>query len=166
MKVLGHSVHQVLIVFPVGLLLTSVIFELIALGTGSAQFWTVAHWLMASGLVGGLLAAIFGILDWRHIPAGTRASRIGVLHGLGNVLVVALFATSWWLRSAPDAAPPTNALILSFLGAGLLLVTGWLGGELVDRLSVGVDERAHLNASNSVSDHGVIESTTSFRDAA
>ena len=26
------------------------------------------------------------------------------------------------------------------------LVTGWLGGELVDRLGVGVDPGAHLNS--------------------
>ena len=166
MKILGHSVHQVLVVFPVGLLLTAVIFELIALGTNSAQFWIVAYWLMASGLVGAVIAAVFGFLDWRRIPAQTRANRIGIMHGLGNVMVLLLFAASWWIRTVPDQAPSGNALLLSFLGAGLLLVTGWLGGELVDRLSIGVDEGAHVNATNSVRDHGVIEPTTSFRDAA
>ncbi len=166
MKILGHSVHQILIVFPVGLLLTAVIFELLALGTESAQFWTVAYWLMASGLVGGVMAAVFGFLDWRRLPAGTRANRLGLLHGLGNATVLLLFAASWWIRTAPDQAPSGNALFLSLLGTGLLLVTGWLGGELVDRLSVGVDEGAHVNATNSVRDHGVLEPTTSFRDAA
>jgi len=43
------------------------------------------------------------------------------------------------------------ALILSFAGVVLALVTGWLGGELVDRLGVGVDDGAHLNAPNSLS---------------
>src|SRR5262245_47461107 len=105
MKILGHSVHQVLVVFPVGLLLTAVIFELIALGTGSPQFWTVAYWLMASGIIGGLAAAVFGALDWQRIPAQTRAKRIGILHGVGNVVVVVLFAASWWLRSTPEVAP-------------------------------------------------------------
>jgi hypothetical protein len=62
--------------------------------------------------------------------------------------------------------PSTAILNLSFVGAGLLLVTGWLGGELVARLSVGVDEEAHVNASNSVRDHGIIEPTTSYKDAA
>jgi hypothetical protein len=33
----------------------------------------------------------------------------------------------------------------------LAAVTGWLGGELVDRLSVGVDDGAHLNAPSSLS---------------
>ncbi|MGZ8467318.1 MAG: DUF2231 domain-containing protein, partial [Candidatus Binatia bacterium] len=43
------------------------------------------------------------------------------------------------------------ALLLSFMGAGLALVTGWLGGELVDRLGIGVDEGANPNAPNSLS---------------
>jgi uncharacterized membrane protein len=166
MKFLGHSVHQVLIAFPVGLLVTAVIFEQIALGTGSAQFWTVAYWLIAGGLLGGMAAAVFGILDWRHIPARTRANRIGMLHGLGNAAVLGLFAVSWWMRTGPGQPPPNGALLLSVSGAALLLVTGWLGGELVSRLSVGVDKQAHVNATNSVRDHGVVEPTTSYRDAA
>ncbi|HWK33910.1 MAG TPA: DUF2231 domain-containing protein [Hyphomicrobium sp.] len=166
MKFLGHSAHQVLIVFPVGLLLTAVIFDLIALGTGSTQFWTVSYWLLASGLVGGIVAAVFGLLDWTHLPSRTRANRIGILHGLGNAVVLLLFAASWWMRTAPGQPPASDVLTLSFIGAGLLFVTGWLGGELVARLSVGVDEEANINASNSVRDHGVIEPTTSYRDAA
>lgn len=166
MKFLGHSVHQVLIVFPVGLLVAAVVFELIALASGSAQFWTVAYWLIAGGLVGGAVAAIFGLMDWRHIPSRTRANRLGILHGVGNATVLVLFALSWWMRAAPDHVPSANALLLSFIGAGLLLVTGWLGGELVTRLSVGVDAKAHVNAPNSVRDHGVVEPTTSYRDAA
>ena len=166
MKFLGHSPHQILIVFPVGLLMTAVVFELIAIGTGSVEFWTVSYWLIAAGLVGGAVAAIFGLLDWWQLPNRTRANRIGILHGVGNALVLALFATSWWLRENPGAPPTPTALYLSVLGAALLLLTGWLGGELVSRLSVGVDEDAHVNASNSLRDHGVVESTTSYKDAA
>lgn len=166
MKILGHSVHQVLIVFPVGLLLTAVLFDLAALATGEPQFWTVSYWLLAAGLIGGVLAAVFGLLDWSNVPSHTRANRIGILHGLGNAAVLILFAASWWYRGAPDQVPSTPILNLSFIGAGLLLVTGWLGGELVARLSVGVDEEANVNATNSVRDHGLIESTTSYKDAA
>jgi uncharacterized membrane protein len=166
MKILGHSAHQVLIVFPVGLLITAVLFDLAALATGEAQFWIVSYWLLAAGLIGGLAAAVFGVLDWSHVPGHTRANRIGLLHGLGNATVLVLFAASWWYRGTPEQVPSTAILNLSFVGAGLLLVTGWLGGELVARLSVGVDEEAHVNASNSVRDHGIIEPTTSYKDAA
>jgi len=39
---------------------------------------------------------------------------------------------------------------LSFAGFVLAGITGWLGGELVDRLGVGVDEGANVNALNSL----------------
>jgi uncharacterized membrane protein len=55
---------------------------------------------------------------------------------------------SWWLRRGAEA-PPTAAIVLSALAVGLALITGWLGGELVDRLGVGVDDGAHLDAPNS-----------------
>jgi uncharacterized membrane protein len=54
-------------------------------------------------------------------------------------------------RDSPNFQPGTFAYILSFAGAGLSLLTGWLGGELVERLSVGVDDGAHLDAPNSLS---------------
>jgi hypothetical protein len=47
--------------------------------------------------------------------------------------------------------PDALALILSFAGAGLALLTAWLGGELVDRLGIGVDDGANPDAPNSLS---------------
>jgi uncharacterized membrane protein len=68
------------------------------------------------------------------------------------VVVVALFAVSWLLRlNEPNYVPGTVAFILAVVGVLLALVTGWLGGELVDRLGVGVDEGAHLDAPSSLS---------------
>jgi len=150
-KLLGHPVHQMLIVLPLGLLTGVVIFDLLRLGTGGAQWSQVSYWLIPAGVLAGLLAAVFGFLDWTKIPSGTRAKRVGAVHGLGNVVVVALFAASWLLRGDPLADPSALALALSFAGGGLAMVTGWLGGELVDRLGVGVDEGAHLDAPSSLS---------------
>ena len=150
-KLLGHPIHPMLIVFPLGLLITSVIFDVIHLLTGTGTFSEVAFWMIIAGIVGGLLAAVFGAIDFLAIPAGTRAKQIGLVHGVGNVVVVALFLVSWLLRRDAPAAPGTVALVLSFLGVALGGVTSWLGGELVDRLGVGVDEGAHLNAPNSLS---------------
>lgn len=160
-KLLGHPLHQMLVVFPLGLLATSVVFDLITL-FGSVDYSPiVAYALIASGLVGGLLAAPFGTIDWLSIPAGTRAKAIGAMHGGGNLIVMLLFALSWWLRREQIEQPPQIAYVLSFCGAGLALVTAWLGGELVDRLGVGVSPNAHLNAVSSL--HGPADSA---RDAA
>ncbi len=155
-KLFGHALHPILIVFPLGLLATAVIFDVIYLFTSNNMWATVAYWMIAAGLIGGAVSAPFGWIDWFAIPSGTRAKSTGLLHGLGNVVVLLLFIGSWWLRrdSASASAPyvpSTIALILSFAGAGLALLTGWLGGELVERLGVGIDDGAHLNAPNSLS---------------
>jgi uncharacterized membrane protein len=157
-KILGHPIHQMLIPFPLGLLGTAVIFDIIYLVWGNAQMATVSYWMIIAGIIGGLVAAPFGLIDWLAIPQGTRAHKVGLLHAVGNVIVLLLYFGSWWLRrdssdtaSASAHIPSTLALILSFVGFGLAGVTGWLGGELVDRLGVGVDNGANLDAPNSLS---------------
>lgn len=149
-KLLGHPIHQMLIVFPLGLLAMAVIFDVIALAFGNGYWSEIAYWMIAAGVITGLVAAPFGTIDWMAIPSGTRAKRIGAVHGVGNVLVVLLFAASWWMRSDAPRAPEALALAMSFVAGGLALFTGWLGGELVDRLAVGVDEGAHLDAPSSL----------------
>src|SRR5688500_11444116 len=150
-KLLGHPIHQMLIVFPLGLLAMAVVFDVLAIALAQGYWSEIAYWMMAAGIVTGLLAAPFGAIDWLAIPSGTRAKRIGAVHGVGNVAVVLLFAGSWLLRSDAPSAPGTLALALSFVAGCLALVTGWLGGELVDRLAVGVDEGAHADAPSSLS---------------
>jgi uncharacterized membrane protein len=150
-KALGHPIHQMLIVFPLGLLSTAVIFDLIHLATHGATWSLVSYWMIAAGVIGGLVAALFGVIDWTKIPSGTRARRLGILHGLGNVCVVLFFAISWFLRRSDPSHPSGIAIVFLLIGGGLSLVTGWLGGELVDRLGVGVDDGAHLDAPSSLS---------------
>jgi uncharacterized membrane protein len=150
-KLFGHPVHQMLIVLPLGSLTAAVLFDLCHVFSGGEQWAPVAFWMIALGVASGLLAAVFGFADWTKIPRGTRARRVGAMHGIGNVIVVTLFAASWLLRSGEPTDPGTVALVLSFAGGGLSLLTGWLGGELVDRLGVGVDDGAHLDAPSSLS---------------
>ena len=150
-KLFGHAIHPILIVFPLGLLATGVVFDVIYLIRGNPTMATVAYWMIAAGIIGGLLAALPGWIDWFAIPSGTRAKSVGLIHGLGNVLVLLLFIGSWWLRRDAPERPEMLEHILAFAGAGLALLTGWLGGELVERLGVGVDTGAHLDAPSSLS---------------
>lgn len=147
-----------LIVFPLGLLAISVAFDIIGLTSGDKSWFQISFWMIASGIIGGLLAAVFGFADWWAIPSGTRAKSIGLWHGLGNVVVVLLFVISWSLRRPAPSQPSEGALALSFVAVVLALVTGWLGGELVDRLGVGVDRGAHLDAPSSLSGRAATES--------
>jgi uncharacterized membrane protein len=159
-KLLGHPIHPMLIVLPLGLFSIGVLFDLVYLVTGTPEFAEVAFWNIAIGIVGGLAAAIFGLIDWLAIPSGTRAKRIGLWHGLGNVVIVLLFIVSWFMRLSDHSYAP-NALpfLLGAVAVGLALVTAWLGGELVYRLRVGVDDDAGLNASNALRRDGVVSAT-------
>ncbi len=151
-KFLGHPIHPMLIPLPLGLLSGSVAFDLAHRFTGDDVWGTVATATIGAGIIGGILAAPFGVIDWAAIPDGTRAMRIGSLHGLGNVAVLGLFGASWWLRHEQPQTMETLPFVLSLAGVGLAAGTGWLGGELVDRLGVGVDPGANLDAPSALSD--------------
>ena len=82
--------------------------------------------------------------------------KIGLYHGIGNVVVVLLFTASWLMRRGPGDGfrmadvPSTTALFCSFAGLVLALVTGWLGGELVERLTIAIHEGANPDAPSSL----------------
>jgi len=74
-KILGHAIHPILIVFPLGLLATAVTFDILFMIRGNPIIAWVTYWMIAAGIVGGLLAAPFGWIDWFAIPYG-NASQI------------------------------------------------------------------------------------------
>jgi len=150
-KLFGHAIHPILIVFPLGLLTTSVIFDIVYLLTANSVWAIVSFWMIVAGVIGGLAAGLFGSIDYLAIPDGTRAKRVGLRHGLLNVIVLILFGISWLLRAGTPEAPPATAVAVSVLAVVLAAVAGWLGGELVERLGVGVDPGANLNAPSSLS---------------
>jgi len=163
-KLFGHPIHPMLIVFPLGLFATAVAFDIVGLIQGEASWFGISYWMIAAGIIGGLLAAVFGLIDWVGIPSGTRAKTIGLLHGGTNVVVVLLFIGSWFTRAAATNIPSNAALTLSFIAVVLALLGGWLGGELVDRLGIGIDQGANPNAPSSLSGRPAGETETARRD--
>ena len=149
-KLLGHPIHQQLVVFPMGLLGMAVIFDLISFWTGNSLWTETAFYMIGAGILTGLVSAVFGLIDWRAIPNNTRAKRVGMIHGVGNVVVVLLFAGSFYLRWQDPTMVAALGYVCSFVGFAIALLTGWLGGELVDRLGVGVDQGANVNAQSSL----------------
>lgn len=157
-KIFGHAIHPILIVFPLGLLGTAAIFDAIYLGTLNRTWSTVSFWMLVAGLIGGVIAALFGFIDWLNIPAGTRAKSIGLYHAIVMDIALVLFAVGLYLRWDTPDTPATIATICSFAGLVFALVGGWFGGELVERLGVSVYPDANLNAPNSLTHektHGV-----------
>ncbi len=150
-KILGHPVHQMLIPIPLGLFVTGAVVDVIAAIVGSTELGVVSFWNFVIGIGTALVAAVFGLIDWTGIPKGTRAKRVGAVHGIGNVVMVGLFFIAVLLRmNEPRFAITGAALTLEIIALALGAVTGWLGGELVDRHGIGVSPEAHPNASSSL----------------
>jgi uncharacterized membrane protein len=148
---LGHPIHQMMIVLPLGLLATAATCDVISAASRNRKLARSGYYMHSAGLLTGLAAAVPGAIDWWDIPRNTRAKRIGLLHGVGNLVVTGLFGASWLLRHRRPQRITRTGLALSTGGTLLALVTGWLGGELVDRLGIGVHENANLNAPSSLS---------------
>ena len=164
-KLLGHPVHPMLIPYPVAMLSTPAVFDVLGLLTGDGTWHTVAFWMIVAGLLVGAVAGVFGLLDWLTLPPGTRAKSLGLLHGSGNLVVLILFALNVLLRLGSIERPGLLAVVLTLLGAALVGITAWLGGELPYRLAVGVDEGAHLDAPNSLSGRPASEGSGTTRTA-
>lgn len=150
-EVLSHPLHPMLIPFPLGLLGMAVVFDLLGALLKRPALCQAAHPMIAAGLVTGVQAGLAGAVDWAALPADTRAKQVATQHGLGNLGVLLLFALVWWLRRKRPGTVSPLPLGLELAGLGGAAVTGWLGGELVNRMGVGVHQGAHLDAPNSLS---------------
>jgi uncharacterized membrane protein len=152
-KVAGHALHPVLVVFPLGLLATSVVWDVCHLVTKDATWGVVSFWTIVAGVVGGLLAAIPGFIDWLAIPKNTRAKTIGVYHLALNLAVVGLFLITLaarWATPEGYAVAGAGRMFMGWIGVALALVSGWLGGEMIETLGISVREGANPNAPSSL----------------
>src|SRR3954452_12970297 len=88
----GHPFHPILVTIPIGAWVGSLIFDIATrAGDGSSALTEASYWLIGIGILGALLAAIFGLMDLLRIPRATRALRTGLTHMALNLTVVALF---------------------------------------------------------------------------
>ena len=131
-----HPIHPILVGIPIGLWVFAVVADLVYLGCGGAAWKEVARYCIGGGIVGALLAAVPGLVDLTSISAG-NVRKIALTHMTVNLIVVALFGLSLWLRTTDPLAGWPAAIS----GIGLLLLGfgGWLGGELVFVHGMGVE---------------------------
>jgi uncharacterized membrane protein len=148
-KLLGHPAHQLLVPIPLGGLVFSVCMDGIYTATSRSEYASAAKHALTFGLGAGLVAAPFGVVDYLAIPPGTRAKRVGLQHAATNLLTLGLFAASRLLRAKNETSGAARCLSGSaFILSGL---AAWFGGELVNRLGVGMSDGANLDAPSSLS---------------
>jgi uncharacterized membrane protein len=132
-----HPLHPMLVVIPLGLWVAALVFDVLFAATGNPAWRTAAFWNIGLGVIGALLAAVPGFVDWLDLTG--RAARLGTYHMLLNLGAVAVFAVNWLVRTRVAGDSPWP-LILSVVGVIGVMVSGWLGGELVYVHRVGVEE--------------------------
>jgi uncharacterized membrane protein len=131
-----------LIVFPVGLLIFSLICDVISTRSADPTTWAlVAFYTMVGGLIGALVAAVPGLIDLLSL-ADKAIKKTAVTHMSINLVAVALYAVNIWLRATGTTNTGTP-LLLSVVGVGLLAASGWLGGKMFHEHGVGVDVSAN-----------------------
>ena len=126
----GHPFHPIIVPLPIGLWVFSIVSDFIfKLGWGSPVWNDVAFYTLAGGIIGALIAAVPGFIDLTGLT-NPKTKTIAIWHMMINLLAVALYCVNFWLRT--QRAPGDNLpILLSAIGIVLIIISGWLGGELV-----------------------------------
>lgn len=138
----GHPLHPMLIVVPAGAFIITLFLDLVYLLGGGDVWWDATVPVMIIGVIGGLIAALPGLIDLFKVAKTQGAFGIGVAHGAINLLVVALFAVNFLARLfTPGAGEGIPwEFWLTVAGVGLLAISGSLGWHMVYHYHVGVAE--------------------------
>lgn len=150
-RVGNHPIHPMLVPFPIGLWIFSLVTDIIYRIGGNEVWASVAYYSMAGGIIGAALAAVPGFVDFFALKP-SPVKRIALWHMSINVSAVILFSINLYLRTgAPDATAP---LWLSVIGVLAILVSGWLGGQMVYVHGMGVDEAGACAPPEGAGAHG------------
>ena len=133
-----HPIHPMLIVFPIALWIASLVCDIIYHVGSHNLFWkAAAFYSMAGGIIGALLAAVPGFIDYLSLT-DSRVKKIATTHLALNLIVVVLFIFNLGLRF--NASPGTEVFefVLTIIALAILAGSGWLGGTLVYEHRIGV----------------------------
>ena len=141
--VAGHPLHPAVVALPIGAFTGALAADLAFAATGDRFFARGSRLLTGAALATGLVAGALGAVDFvgrRQVRAHTASW----VHAGGNVAALGLGAASLVVRAVArderSAVLPAG-LALSVAAGTVLLVTGWLGGELSYRHRIGVMDR-------------------------
>jgi len=127
----NHPIHPMLVAFPIALWIFSLICDLIYHAGFQNVFWKgVAYYTMMAGVVGALLAAVPGFIDYLSLR-DRHVKRIATTHMTLNLIVVALFLFNLGIRYNASPENEFFGVVLSVIAIAILAVSGWLGGSLV-----------------------------------
>ena len=137
----SHPIHPILVSFPIAFFTGTLISHVAGWLMEKESLLHTAVYLNGAGIGFAVLAAIPGLIDLMYtVPPDSSARKRGVKHGLINTLVLLLFIVAFILRRK-EGYSHTIILALELTGVVLMMIAGWLGGTLVYRNQIGVDQR-------------------------
>lgn len=136
----GHPIHPMLTPFPLALWTTSFATDVLFYFNRNSSLLLISKFMIAAGILGGLAAAIPGIIDWLAIK-DREAKKVANWHARLNIAALIIFAVSLYLRTHAGS-PKVNLhltipFLLSLVGVILISISGYLGGDLVFRYGIG-----------------------------
>ncbi len=134
----GHPVHPMLVTFPIGCFVAAVVCDIISIWAGPVFWAAMSTWLLLFGLLGALLAALFGFVDYLSAPMTAAAKSIAGWHMALNAAMIVLFGLACAVRFSDHTSPAGYAL--TGLGIVVLAVAGTLGGNVAHAHLVGSSE--------------------------
>jgi uncharacterized membrane protein len=142
----ARPVHPVLVSLPIGCFAASFVFDVVSLLIEGRAFGRPAAWLVACGVVAGLIASLFGALDLFRLPRGTAARRTGTRHAVAMSAVLVLYTVSFFLRRADPTqygtGTPIDAFVVGVVAVPVLFAGVVFGGALVYRYGVRVADES------------------------
>jgi uncharacterized membrane protein len=141
-RFMDSPLHPMLVHLPVALWPLSLISDIAFFATDDAFFPRASYYLIGAGILGALLAALAGIAELVDVPKHTQARRVGLTHGALNILIASLYILSFLGRGnyawgSSGTVTPAE-LTLNVISVGLLVVSGYLGSQLVFEHGVGL----------------------------
>lgn len=138
----GHPIHPMLVTLPIGLWVASLVCDIIFASTKTVFWYDMAYWSMAFGIIGALLAAVPGLVDYNTtIRRSENAYPTARTHMVLNLTVVVAYAVNLWLRhdyNATGGGLLGLVVALSVVSLGVLSYSGYLGGHLVYHFGIGL----------------------------
>lgn len=148
--------HPMLVTIPVGMWVFSLVAQIIHVARGGQSWRLASSYTMIGGVIGAVLALIPGMIDYLSL-SDKRAKTLATRHMLLNLVITALFSTAFRLNIRGPSGR-IGALVLAFIGAGLLLISGTLGFLMVFRYRVSLpDEPATSRGQQSVPQEPVLQ---------
>ena len=140
-KPFGHPLHPALVHFPIGLFVLTLVLDIFSYAGGNPNgLFRASLYTLGIGIAMGILAALAGLVDRSDIRLDHPARKTANIHMTLNLIAVGLFGVDFLLRLAQRdlTRVPLIYLLLSLVGVGIILFSGYLGGTMVYDDGIGV----------------------------